>query len=373
MTTALAALTTCALGAAILFGQASPATGGPTPGASIGLEMPAAGIDGAEGLSARIAVRLGGARVVTRDSALGGFVNPHQDEGVDNIVDVREAPAIVAGFAANPRISAAIGGLRRRVGDVDAVAAKAHRLPMIVLSRWSRNGSNGTAYCVCASPAHLVAFARTEARKRFGPRLLLVLVGDAAEIEPDWRGRLGPPQIAKVSAQAASVSATRERARGADAVLVLADERPPTLWQAGAFRRSFDLDYVRNLGHRDFEAIPATAPGGAVATIETRFSPSAARTAFERSYHSAAGYLPGKSATRAFAAAQIVTQAGKTRAEVRRALGSRRFTTIVGGVAFDADGFWTTIPLAMVAFGRNAASDRGGRREAAASRVRRKA
>ncbi|MGD0473035.1 MAG: hypothetical protein ABSB70_07430 [Candidatus Velthaea sp.] len=332
------------LSAALAMVPAGPA--GPR-GPTIGLEMPAGGIDGAEGLAVGIAVRLGALPVIARDSAQGGFLNPHQDEGVDNDVDVRTAPASIAGFAADPHVIAAIGGLRRRVGDADAVAGQARRLPAIVLARWSRNDKNGDAYCVCVSPGKLVDFARAAARERFGARLLVVLVGDAAALEPMWKGRWGAGATANVRDDGAGIEFARRRARAVNAVLVLADERPPTLWRGDAFARAFDVDYVRFLGHRDFQLIPATAPAGSVLTIETRFAPSAARAAFERRFHAVAGYLPGDAATRAFAAAQVVAQAGLTREQTRRALRSRSFTTIVGTLTFDGDGFALPYPLAL--------------------------
>jgi ABC-type branched-subunit amino acid transport system substrate-binding protein len=319
-----------------------------TRAGSIGLEMPAAGIDGGEGLAVRFAVRLSGAEIVVRDSAAGGFANPHQDEGVDNDVDLRNAPRIIAGFAADARISAAIGGLRRRVGDADSVAAQAAGLPTIVLARWSRNAPAAAAYCLCVSPGRLVAFARDAGRKRFGRRLLIVLVGDAAELKPTWAARWGAAKIAQVTDREPAIAAARRQAGGVDAVLVFADERPATLWQSAAFARWFDRAYVRSLGHREFQAVPAGARPGSVAVIETRLARGAARDAFERRFHAVAGYLPGDAATRAYAAAQIAAAAGTTRARVRQALGSHRFSTVAGGIAFDADGFANPYPLPAI-------------------------
>jgi hypothetical protein len=334
--------------AAVAVSLGTPAIAASSAPGWIGVEMPAAGIDGGQGLAARIAIRLGAAHVIERDSASGGFVNPHQDEGVDNDVDVRAAPGIVGEFAADSRVSAAIGGLRRRVGDADAAAAQAQALPTILLSRWSRNASGAEVYCLCASPGRLVEFARAAARRGFGRRLLVVLLGGAAALEPAWIDRWGALVTAKVSDAAPSIEAARRRARGADAVLVLADERPPTLWRSTAFSDLFDLDYVRLLGHRDFRSIPPRAPPGSVATIEVRFPPSASRTAFEQRFHAVAGYLPDEAATRAYAAAQILTQAGTARANVRQSLRSNRFSTIVGDVKFDADGFPVSYPFALV-------------------------
>ncbi len=333
-------------GAAAPGGFFRPELSAPPP-RSVGVEMPAAGIDGAQGLAVRTAIGLAGVPLVARDSARGGFQNPHRDEGLDNDVDVRTAPALITGFAADPRIVAAIGGLRRRVGDADA-AAQARGLPLIVLARWSHNDGNPAAYCLCASPARLVAFARTTAAARFGPRLLLVLVGAAGALEPVWHSRWGPQPIARASGAAGDVARTRRRARDFDAVLVIADERPATLWRAPAFDRWFDAPYLRDLGHRDFASIPAAAPSGSVVTIENALAAGPARAAFERRFHAAAGFLPGDAATRAFAAAQILRVAGTTRAAIRRALGTRWFGTAAGSVRFDADGFSRPFPRLVV-------------------------
>jgi hypothetical protein len=328
-----------ALLVALAFGLSGSARG-----VWLGLEMPAAGIDGGPGLAVRLAVRLAGAPIVDRDSASGGFANPHRDEGVDNDVDVRNGPTIVAAFAADPRIVAAIGGLRRRVGDADVAAARAGGLPVIVLSRWSRNGPDAAAYCVCASPIRMVGFVRVAARKRFGPRLLLVLLGDAAALEPTWNGRWGAVSVAKVSASAGAIAAARRRAAVFDAVLVVADERPPTLWRAGAFKRFFDLDYVRRLGHRDFAAIPPAVPAGSVTAVETQLAQGPARDAFEQRFHAAAGYRPGDAATRAYAAAQVLKAAGTARARIGQMLAVRRFMTVAGDLMFDADGYSLPYP-----------------------------
>lgn len=310
--------------------------------------MPAAGDDGAAGLAVTTAIRLGlgGARVVAvRDSARGGFLNPHRDEGSDNGVDVRTAPAIVAAFAADVRIVGAIGGLRRNVGDADAAAAEAHALPLIVLSRWSRSRGRPSAYCLCVSPPRLVAYARGAARARFGPRLLLVLVGDAAALPSEWPDGFGGIALARVAspdgaaAPDAAVASARRAARAADAVLVLADGRPLTLWRAAAFRQRFDADYLGRLGHREFEAVPAGVPAGSVVVLGEALPDSAARRAFVRRFHAAAGFVPGADATRGFAAAEVLRAAGQDRASVARALRERRFTTVAGPVAFDADGY----------------------------------
>ncbi len=321
--------------------------GAPAP--QVGVEMPAAGDDGAAGIAVTTAIRLGlgAGRVVARDSANGGFLNPHRDEGSDNDVDRLTAPAIVAWFAADSRVVAAVGGLRRNVGDADAAAAEARGLPVIVLARWSR-GRGANAFCLCASPPQLVAFARAAARERFGPRLLVVLAGDAAALPAAWPGRFAGAAVARVDSPA-SVEDARARARHADAVLVVADERPATLWRSPVFQQRFDTAYLRGLGHRDFVAVPSGARRGEVVVVRETVPDGAARRGFAQRFHAAAGFLPGEAAVHGYAAAQILRAAGSGRDEVRRALRGRRFDTAAGAVTFDADGYRAGAPFAVFA------------------------
>jgi hypothetical protein len=332
--------------AAALIALASVAA---APAARIGVEMPAAGDDGARGLAAVTAIRLAlePERVVVRDSANGGFQNPHRDEGSDNDVDRRLAPSIVAAFAGDPSIVAAIGGLRRNVGDADAAAAQAHGLPFIVLSRWTRNGRNAGVFCLCLSPPRLVGRARDFARYRFGPRLLLVLVGDAGMLPGLWPHRFDGLSVVRVEATARSADAARRRALGMDGVIVLADERPPTLWSGTAFRSGFDEAYLRRLGHRDFRAVPEGMPRGRVATLE-ELLPATSRLRFSVRFHAIAGFAPNNEVAAAHAAAQILRAAGSDRAAVVHALQNRRFETVIGSVSFDADGYQATAVLAAM-------------------------
>ena len=318
------------------------------PAARIGVEMPLAGDDGGRGLAAAAAIRLGlgSPRIVVRDSANGGFLNPHRDEGSDNGGDLRTAPSIVSAFGRDRSVVAVVGGLRRNVGDADAATAEARGLPIVVLSRWSRGVPRGNAFCLCVSPPRLAAFARAAARKRFGPRLLLVLVGDAGTLPATWPNRFAGVSISAVGDPDAAGAAGR-RAADADAVLVLADERPPALWRSSVFRRRFDAEYVRRLGHRDFEIVPPGTPRGDVTLVREVPPNGAAQRAFVRRFRAAAGFVPGDDATRAYAAAQILRDAGTTRTSVRRRLARGRFDTVAGPVAFDADGYREPDTLAL--------------------------
>jgi hypothetical protein len=344
-------LTAALAGLASLAASPGPRIGAQAPAALIGVEMPAAGDDGAAGLAASAAVQLalGPGRIVRRDSSNGGFLNPHRDEGSDNEVDVGSAPGIVAVYASDPRIVAMVGGLRRNVGDAVVAAAEARRLPAIVLARWSRTPGGANAFCLCVSPPRVVAFARGAARGRFGARLLVVLAGEAGTLPSRWPHRFGTVPVVRIGASVPALEAARRRAAEADAVLVIAGERPPALWRSAAFRRWFTGDYVRRLGHRDYLLAPAGAQPGDVLSLRETIPDGPARRDFARRFHDAQGYLPGPEATRAYAAAQILRAAGSDRPGVRRALRARRFRTVVGPVRFDADGYRDGSQLSLAA------------------------
>ncbi|MEA2718288.1 MAG: Periplasmic binding protein [Candidatus Eremiobacteraeota bacterium] len=322
--------------------------------------MPVAGDDGARGIGVLTGIRLalGSGRVVAQDSANGGFLNPHRDEGSDNDADVGTAPLLIAAFAADGHIVAAIGGLRRNVGDAVAAQAESHRLPVLLLSRWSRNGrssssarsqSDANAFCLCVSPPRLVAFARTAARERFGWRLTVVLIGEAEQLAATWPAAFSATATARVGDGGAALEAARRKAVNADAVLVIADERPAALWRSDVFRRRFDAAYLRQLGHRDFRLVPDGTPRGGIVVLHEIVPDSPARRSFEQRFRAAAGFLPGTEAAMGYAAGQILRADGNDRASVRDALRHRRFDTVAGPVAFDADGYRSTANLAASA------------------------
>lgn len=310
------------------------------PAPRIGVEMPQAGDDGGRGLAAQTAVRLAlRERIVVRDTSSGGFQNPHRDEGSDNDVDVRTAPKIIRSFARDSAIVAAIGGLRRNVGDADAVAAERANLPFVTLHRWWRGRSNRpNAFCVCLSPALLLAGARQIATVHFGRRLLIVLVGDAAKLRLDWADALSGTSVANGDDPMAVL---RAHAAGVDAVIVIADERPLIAMRSAVFRGALVSGYLQQLVHRGFSVNPTSAARGDVLVISERTLPNdPARRDFARRFHAAAGYQPSDEALRAYAAAQILAHAGTSRDAVRGALRSSAFPTAAGLVRFERDGYW---------------------------------
>lgn len=112
---------------------------------TIGVELPLRGDIGADGLSALEGmtdeIRRYNSRpnvrhlsIVVKDSTLGGYANPHQDEGTDATVLPPQASAIARDFAKDSSVIAVIGGLQTPIAIADADVARATNLPLIVLA-----------------------------------------------------------------------------------------------------------------------------------------------------------------------------------------------------------------------------------------------
>jgi ABC-type branched-subunit amino acid transport system substrate-binding protein len=108
----------------------------------IGVDLPLTGNDGAEGLMALHGIELAVAdfhetpegtrfQLAVRDTARGGFANPHEDEGSDNPDEPRNGIASLRAFAADARVVGVIGGLRPDVAAAEAPVARELELPVI--------------------------------------------------------------------------------------------------------------------------------------------------------------------------------------------------------------------------------------------------
>jgi hypothetical protein len=121
-----------------------PGTARPTA-ALIGIELPLRGDIGADGLAALDGITNEVRRfnaeshvrqigIVVKDTTLGGYANPHQDEGTDASGLPPQAASIVSGFAKDQDIIAAIGGLQSTLALADAADALAAKLPLVTLA-----------------------------------------------------------------------------------------------------------------------------------------------------------------------------------------------------------------------------------------------
>lgn len=111
----------------------------------VGVELPLAGDAGADGLRAldgvsneiKRATILPGAvpvKLDVRDTARGGYANPHQDEGTDATALPAQAAASMSAFAADPTVLIVVGGLTSAIAAADFHTARATGLPLVTLA-----------------------------------------------------------------------------------------------------------------------------------------------------------------------------------------------------------------------------------------------
>jgi hypothetical protein len=140
----------CALFAIVSFAACAAGGTGQRPigtiGVRIAVELPLAGDAGGDGLRARDGIEAQlrseatgslGALLATadvHDTAHGGLVNPHQDEGTDASRLPSQAAAIVRTFGTDRSYLIAIGGLHAEIAAADALAANALKLPLVTLA-----------------------------------------------------------------------------------------------------------------------------------------------------------------------------------------------------------------------------------------------
>lgn len=244
---------------------AGPAASKPSPTprsiVRIGVELPLAGDDGADGLAAWQGVQLALERwnadrshvrveAVFRDTSRRGHVNPHQDEGLDNVDDPTNGAAIVREFAADPRIIAVIGALRTNVAAAEAPLAHAFSLPIVSVGA-TNDGGAGTGgdapafFRIAANDSDEGAFAGTIARRR-GYRSVAIIE----------RSERSPRDVARGFARV--FPAPAPQSRRADALLYAAPLERGTFLVPRAAAALLSDDERRRMARRGYSA-PATS------------------------------------------------------------------------------------------------------------------
>lgn len=107
----------------------------------LGVDVPLAGPDGAEGILALQAVRLaldqhahnaGNAALDVRDAAAGGFADPHEDEGSGNWRNAGNAARNVRSLASNAGVLAVIGGFTDAIAQAEQGPATRAHVPIVL-------------------------------------------------------------------------------------------------------------------------------------------------------------------------------------------------------------------------------------------------
>gem|GEM_PF-5560310 len=201
----------------------------------IGVSLPLAGSQGGNGLDALHAVLLAveqmppGSRLSialdVRDTARGGYANPHEDEGHDTSFDAGSAAADIRAFVAEPHLLGVIGPMTSDMARVEIPIARRAGLALISGSASATDlaGSRSTFFRVCP-PDQTYALAAADAVTALGFRLPAVLDDAGAH------GRtLAAAFVRAFNRNGGSIAARAHVGAGADATAVLRavrDARP---------------------------------------------------------------------------------------------------------------------------------------------------
>jgi hypothetical protein len=237
---------------------------------------------------------------VFRDTSRRGHVNPHQDEGLDNVDDPVNAAAIVREFAVDPRILAVVGALRTNVAAAEAPLARGFGLPIVSIGA-TNAAVPGTAhdspalFRIAASDRDEGAFAGTIARRRAYRSVAII-------------ARAGRQSTDVARGFARVFPAPAPNARPADALLYAAPlERGTFLVPRAAAGALLSADERRRMARRGYSA-PATRALYDRIERAPLLDPPAV-DAVRASYHARFGLMPGVDALDAYVATEAALAA----------------------------------------------------------------
>ncbi|MBV8689632.1 MAG: hypothetical protein JOZ59_05950 [Candidatus Eremiobacteraeota bacterium] len=107
---------------------------------TLGVDLPLAGPDGADGILALQAVRLAlrddaTLKLDVRDASRGGFADPHEDEGAGDWRNPGFAAKNIAALAADRNVIVVLGGFNGAVAKAERQAAEQSTVPIVLVSR----------------------------------------------------------------------------------------------------------------------------------------------------------------------------------------------------------------------------------------------
>ena len=321
---------------------------------AVGVDLPKSGIDGADGLALREAVRLAGrdlakrgVTVAFRDAASATPVrNPHQDEGSDNDADVAAAPKGISSLgSADVRVS--VGPLRSNVAFAELLSLAQYDIAAVTPAAGLPSRLDPLVFHLAPSDRQLVDAAYARMTATYGKNLCIL---DDGTVEGRARARLmlahAPnvqhltvPQQARNPLVVACITSVDVVFLAARNLMLFTGPRVANRLSIAhlldqTFRRDFDL---ARIGSR-FGAVyqPIAAPLARSPRLES----------VARAYHAAAKTVPSDDALRAYAAVEIAAAAAKT-AWPRRTIQNTNFDTVIGRVAFDKYGDRLGAPIAI--------------------------
>jgi ABC-type branched-subunit amino acid transport system substrate-binding protein len=357
---ALALCLTVLIASGASISAAAPQSGSPSRAvARLGIELPLAGDDGADGLAAWQGVQLALAdwnanpehvrvEAVLRDTSRHGHENPHLDEGLDNVDHPASAAAIVREFAADPRILAVVGALRTNVAAAEAPLARNLRLPIVSIGASNAPGAAAAAlFRIAASDSDEGALAGTIAR-RHGYRRIAAIAGTGARSRDVARGfaRTFPGIVSSATDSETSPDGQPRDAAAPEALLYAAPlGRGTFLVPLAAAAVLLSPDERRRMAHRGYAAPATRALYDRIERAPLLDPPAAA--AIGARYHARFGVLPGIDALDAYlateAALAAIDRAGgaagrDARALTLAALRAGRLPSAAGILGFTRDG-----------------------------------
>jgi ABC-type branched-subunit amino acid transport system substrate-binding protein len=305
----------------------------------IGVDLPLAGNDGGDGLMAQEGVALAvsdwnaGAHrrrfgMVVRDTSNGGFQNPHQDEGSDDPEEPLTGVASLRAFAANPAVAGVVGAFRSDVAQAEAPVAHALGLP--VISGTASSGDGDTLFRLAGSDEQF-GFAGARAARDDGYTQVAIATD-------------GSPRalvIAGAFQQAFSQTGGVTAVSPANATFFAAASGPAILALPPAARAILTPGQRALFSTRGYQAPVIPDPYEVIAPAGLHESPAEQDVArrFEARFMEA----PSDVAVAFYAATQVLLDAAENSARPDRVhtlaeLHRRRFTTVLGDVAFGASG-----------------------------------
>lgn len=306
---------------------------------AVGVVLPQSGIDAADGLRQRDAIRLAAddlrLRLRAVDLRAQAVQNPHRDEGSDNGADVEAAPDQVRKLAA-AGVRILIGPLRANVAAAMIPALLSGGVVALSATALGPDPLHPVLFRLAPSERRRAQAAYARMREAFGPRACVLDDGT-----PEGRMRADAFSVAARHAHRASAGALDACVAEADGVYFTASASEPVFCAARTARRASPQTLLAAMSHRDFA--PATfAKAGALYRAVAAPIPRTARLdELARRYHARAGIAADDDDFRAYAATQIAARTAQLLAGSPNAAGILRratFETAIGTIRFDPRG-----------------------------------
>jgi ABC-type branched-subunit amino acid transport system substrate-binding protein len=299
-------------------------------------------------------------RLEVRDTARGGFQDPHVDEGTDNVFDPPHGASDVAAYGRNPAVLGALGPLRSNVAAAEIPVAARYDLPLISGSADRRGSSGATFFSLSPSPRLIGYAAAGCAQEPLHLRRVIVVsdgTRDGDAVSAAFASRfaqrhgvlVGEMKLGRIEKDPAALARAIGRSHP-DAVVFAPSAPLRAAFLSPGFAR--DVLTVESAGLMTFGAFdPSAQPGAKTGYKELRAvdaSDSPDGQAFIERFKRRYQEFPSSDAARFYIAARLLMDAVRTAAEpshpiparssVLAHLRSQTYDSFLGRVRFDNHG-----------------------------------